>query len=214
MNRRIVLLGPPAAGKGTQAALIREHYGIPTVSTGAILRSEKTAGTELGEAAERFTREGRLFPDAIALQFVEKWIDQNGVEFVLDGFPRTLSQAEALFALLAKKAVTLGVVIAFEVTEETIRKRVLRRMVCEKCEYVESADVAARTDFRCPKCNGLLTRRKDDTLEALRNRMIEYRVRTEPLIEYYRRRGFLVQVESERAPKVVFRKVSEIVDRL
>ncbi len=215
MNRRIVLLGRPAAGKGTQAALIKKYYGIPTVSTGAVLRNEKAVGSRLGEEAYRFTRDGKLFPDEIALRLAEKWIDGNGNEFVLDGFPRTVPQADGLSALLAQKKLSLGVAIVLKIDEETVRRRVLQRRVCEECGLVVAVglDVPSAVS-QCPKCMGALIRREDDTLDAIENRIIEYRTSTEPLNEYYRQRGLLVTVDSVCAPEVVFRQVSEIVETL
>jgi adenylate kinase len=215
MNRRIVLLGPPAAGKGMQAALIHERYGLPIMSMGAVVRRETAIASDLGVEAGRYASKGRLFPDWIALGLVERWINRVGVEFVFDGFPRTLSQAEGLSKLLAGRNLSLGAAIVLVTNEETIRERVSRRMVCENCDLVVSVGVhVPSSDSKCPKCMGALKRREDDTPEALENRMIEYRARTEPLIEYYRQQKLLVKVDSEQTPEVVFRKVSEIVESI
>lgn len=213
MKRRIVLLGPPASGKGTQAALIEDRLGIPTVSTGEALRNEKAAGTKLGEEADRYTSQGRLVPDSIAIQVVGRWLEHHGHEFVFDGFPRSISQAEGLAALLCADSQSLDVVCFLRTSEETIQRRVLNRMVCESCGRTVSVGLhVERASSPCPSCRASLVRRSDDTLETLARRMEEYRTKTEPLIDYYRGRGLLETVDSEETPEVVFEEISQILE--
>ncbi|HEX5176898.1 MAG TPA: nucleoside monophosphate kinase, partial [Chthoniobacteraceae bacterium] len=157
MKRRIVLLGPPASGKGTQAEMLRNAYQLPIVSTGAILREEQRLGTQLGKEAAAITRTGGLLPDATILSLIRAWLAAHNSEFVFDGFPRTVNQARSLDALLAERGTPLELVIALEADLPTLQERVTRRLVCTQCRAVVSTglhvdDVSAP----CPVCGGTL----------------------------------------------------------
>lgn len=214
MNTRIVLLGPPASGKGTQAEMIRRKYAIETASLGAMLRKEKEAGTPLGIEADMLTRTGRFAPDIVILQLVQSWLEQQKDQFVFDGFPRTVSQAEAFAQLLSKRGTPLEAVIALDADLETIEKRILNRRVCSCCGavvavglHVESAGAA------CPHCSGQLVCRQDDTLETLRTRMEEYDEKSAPLIPFYEERGILNRVDATRSADSVFAEIVTILEK-
>src|SRR5207302_231700 len=190
VKTRIVLLGPPASGKGTQAEMIRAKYKIETPSVGAILREQAAARTEIGLAAESFTRDGRLVPDEMIVAVVETWLANHDGDFVFDGFPRTVGQAETLEVLLNKRLTPLELAISLDVGIDSIQDRVSRRMICGGCSLIVSIGWHVETaDSPCPRCGAALHRRKDDTIDALEQRMIEYREKSEPLISFYAERG-------------------------
>lgn len=213
MKRRIVFLGPPASGKGTQAELLTERYHLPVTSPGAILREERRAGTSRGIEAERLTSKGLLLPDELIVDLVRSWLSREDGQFVFDGFPRTLGQAEALEALLNERGTPLDVVIALEADIVTLQKRVARRIMCVNCgrSFSVGLHVAHPTD-PCPICGGTLARRSDDTPEALQIRLIEYHQKTEPLVAFYEQKGLLRRVNSSLQPEVVFEAIRAILE--
>ena len=195
MKNRIVFLGPPASGKGTQASLLAAAFGIPAASTGAILREEKARGSAIGNEADRWTSVGKLFPDELALRVVWKWIAGH-TRFILDGFPRTLGQAEAFDAGLAERALPLDAVYFLNLSDSLVRERMTSRLTCEACGAVFNEKfhhVTAATP--CPKCGGTLGRRADDTIEALESRLVQYREQTLPVVRHYRDRGLLQEID-------------------
>ena len=186
MKNRIVLLGPPATGKGTQAALLSAAFGLPAASTGAILRAEKTKGSAIGLEAENWTARGLLFPDELALRVVWQWIDKR-TRFLLDGFPRTLGQAESFDQGLDERGLPLDTVYLLDLPEETIRQRMVSRLTCLGCGAVYNESFhRINGDSPCPACGAALSRRSDDTTEALDQRMAQYREQTLPVAEHYR----------------------------
>jgi len=209
MKNRIVLLGPPATGKGTQAALLSATFGIPATSTGAMLRAEKARGSEIGLQAEQWTNRGLLFPDDLALQVVWQWINGRS-RFILDGFPRTLGQAEAFDRGLEERELPLDIVYLLDLPEETIRDRMCSRLTCGSCGavYNETFHKLHEGD-RCPTCGGNLSRRADDTHAALDQRMAQYREQTRPVIDYYRSRGVLREVDATPGREAVFQALYE-----
>ena len=213
MKTRIVLLGPPASGKGTQAEKIAAVFGIPTASTGAMLREEKAAETPLGLAADELTSKGQLLPDEIVIGMVKSWLKKNNGKFLFDGFPRTTGQACALDDLLCKAEKPLHVAISLDTSFETIAHRVTHRMVCSQCGASFSVGMHVRSeDDACPNCGGALKRRMDDDLEVLQMRMREYREKSEPLIEYYAARNLLRKIDANGTPDEVFAKISEVLN--
>lgn len=212
VKQRIVLLGPPASGKGTQAELIRAEFGIETPSIGAILREQKAAGTPLGRAAARFTEEGRLVPDEIILDLARTWLDAHDDAFVFDGFPRTVGQAEALEHLLNERGTPLEMAISLEADAETIRERVRRRLACGTCGVIVSAGLHVESAASpCTRCGGALARRADDTPETLEQRLVEYREKSEPLIAFYAGRGILASIAADGGPERVFAEVAAVL---
>lgn len=195
MKQRVVLLGPPASGKGTQAALLGATFAIPHTSTGEMLRRERAAGTSLGLEADSYTRRGLLFPDNLALKVVEQWIDGRE-RFLLDGFPRTVSQAQAFDHMLEERRLPLDVVYLLNLSDAEVRRRMLGRLTCEACGAVYNTQFHKITDASpCPKCSGHLARRTDDTEEALDHRLEQYHTLTAPVASHYSDLGLLKTID-------------------
>ncbi len=197
MSMKIILLGAPGAGKGTQAEAICSYFCIPSISTGEIIRGALKSGTELGKKAKAYLDLGELVPDEIVIQIVKERISQEDCKkgFVLDGFPRTIPQAEAL----DKMGVNIDKVLYLEVSDETIISRISGRRVCEKCgaTYHEVYN-RPKVDGKCDKCAGTLVQRKDDKIETVKARLKVYHEKTEPLKKYYKSQGKLVEVISQK----------------
>ena len=207
MINRIVLLGPPASGKGTQAALLSATFGIPAASTGAILREEKARGTDVGIEAERWTAQGELFPDELALRVVWKWLDDRH-RFILDGFPRTLGQAKSFDQDLEARSLPLDVVYLLNLSDALVRERMTSRLTCLSCASVFNEkfhDVTAGAP--CPRCGGELVRRADDTEEALDRRLAQYREYTLPVAHHYQSKGLLKEVDVTAGRDAVFNRL-------
>lgn len=213
MKSRVVLLGPPASGKGTQAALLSASFGIPHASTGAMLREENARGSEIGVEAECYTRDGRLFPDALAMKVVWRWLDDHG-RFILDGFPRTLGQAHSFDAGLKERKLPLDVVFLLELSEPAIRERLASRLTCSACGAVFSETFhQLAPENPCPRCGGKLDRRADDTPEALDERLVQYRELTLPVADHYRSRGLLKEIDVSPGRDAVFQILyNEIIE--
>ncbi len=207
MRNRIVLLGPPASGKGTQAALLSATFGIPAGSTGAMLREEKARGTQTGKEAERWTVEGKLFPDELALRVVWNWLDHRR-RFILDGFPRTLGQATSFDEDLKGRELPLDVVYLLTLSDALVRERVTTRLTCSRCSSVFNErfhNVSNTTP--CPKCGGELVRRNDDTEEALDRRLVQFRECTVPVAHHYKKKGLLKEVDVTAGRDAVFNRL-------
>ncbi len=192
----IILLGAPGAGKGTQAAVICEHLQIPTISTGNIIREALRTGTEMGLKAKAFIEAGKLVPDEVVIGIIEERLQNDDCKngFILDGFPRTIPQAEAL----DKMGVTIDKVIDIEVPDEVIVTRLSGRRVCEKCgRPYHLVDLKPRVEGVCDDCTGALIQRKDDHIDTVKARLEIYHAETEPLIDYYKAQGKLAVIEGQ-----------------
>ena len=213
MKRRIVLLGPPASGKGTIADRLQHDFGMAIVSPGSLLRAEKAAGTELGKEADDITSRGQLVGDSIVNSLVENWLGlQSDAGFVFDGYPRTIGQAHALDKMLNTRGTPLEQVILLEASNAELLRRVQSRATCVACGYIVRIGLHVQSvEDKCPRCGGVLTRRADDTAETLKNRLVEYREKTEPLVEHYEAQGLLARVRTEAAPEEVFREVTKLI---
>lgn len=209
MYRRLVLLGPPAAGKGTQAELLKEKFGFLAPSVGAMLREQKAAGTPAGLRAAEYFERGLLVPDEISIEVVRQWVSTTEGPWVMDGYPRTVRQADAFEAMLAERDTAIDLALLIEADEAVIRDRVMHRLVCQKCGGVFRAGmhVVAPTD-PCPRCGGVLGRRADDNVEALADRLSEYRTKTQPVIAWYQSRGILHRIDGNREIPLVFADVT------
>lgn len=211
-QRRLIFLGPPASGKGTQAALISRTYGIPTASTGAMLRKERLRDTEIGREVDRITRHGGLAPDPIVLDLVFGWLERHPNAYLFDGFPRTLSQAEQFDAELARRGLALDRVVLFELPDDLIAQRVLDRLTCEACGATFSASFHGVLEAGpCPVCPGALSRRRDDRPEALRKRMDEYRNLTFPVVSHYEEKELLVRVDAAAGRDALFHNLCRLI---
>lgn len=195
----IILLGPPGAGKGTQAQRIVRKHGLIQLSTGDMLRAVVAAGSDLGKEAKRVMDAGQLMPDELMIRMISERIEQPDCRggFILDGFPRTIPQAEALDRMLAEKGLELDSVIAMKVDEEALVRRITGRYTCANCGagYHDSFQ-RPEVDGVCDHCGGTeITRRADDNEETVRTRLEAYRAQTEPILPYYREKGILRSVD-------------------
>ena len=192
----IILLGAPGAGKGTQAAVICEHLSIPTISTGNIIREALKNGTEMGLKAKSFMDSGKLVPDEVVIGIIEERLKNDDCKngFILDGFPRTIPQAEAL----DKMGIVIDKAISIEVADEVIASRLSGRRVCEKCgRPYHIVDLKPKVDGVCDDCAGTLVQRKDDHIDTIKARLEIYHNETEPLKDYYQAQGKLFIVEGQ-----------------
>ncbi len=207
-NYRIILIGPPGVGKGTQSALLQERLGLRTLSSGEIFRREIDAETDLGRLANSYIKEGLLVPNGITIAMMEKRLrsdDTRKSGFVLDGFPRTMRQAIALNALLAEIEMPLTRVILLEVADEVVVGRLSGRIGCTKCgEIYHKTNKPPKREDLCDKCNGPLFVRGDDQPEAIRERLRIFHEQTAPVIDYYDELGLLHRVDAIQPPEVVY----------
>lgn len=211
----IVLLGPPGAGKGTQAERMVRRYGVPQISTGDIFRANLREGTPLGLEAKKYMEAGDLVPDEVTVKMVEDRLAKPDVAggFILDGFPRSIRQAEALDAYLEGEGARVDVVVNIEVDPEVLVPRLTGRRTCGACEaiYHTQSDPCCETG-ECAKCGGELQQRKDDNEETVRNRLAVYAGQTEPLVDYYRPTGRMAVVDGAKAPDEVFSDIEKAVE--
>ncbi len=209
----LVLLGPPGAGKGTQAQRLERDRGLVQLSTGDMLRAAVASGSELGRRAKAVMDSGALMPDDIMVRIIAERIGGIDTGFILDGFPRTPAQAMALDAMLAEKGLGLDAVIEIQVDEETLIERIAGRYSCAKCGagYHDKFQRPER-DGVCDRCGGSeFVRRSDDTAEAMRTRLEAYRRQTEPILPYYRDKGILKAVDGMAEIDGVTRQIEGIL---
>lgn len=211
---KIIMLGAPGAGKGTQAKKIADKYQIPHISTGDIFRANIKEGTELGKKAKSYMDQGQLVPDELTLELIMDRFQnpdcKNG--YVLDGFPRTIPQAEALTEALAKKGDTIDYAINVEVPDENIINRMGGRRACLACGSTYHIVYApTRVDGICDRCGEKLVLRDDDKPETVKNRLNVYHNQTQPLIEYYTRQGKLAEVDGTQSMEDVFNAIVKIL---
>jgi adenylate kinase len=199
LSVRVAFLGPPGAGKGTQARDLAQEWRVLHLATGDMLREAVAAGSPLGREAKTYMDQGALVPDDVIIRMMaERLGDAAGRGFILDGFPRTIAQAEALARLLKDLGQTLDTVVYFDVSEPELLRRLTGRRVCRKCghTYHLTSNPPKRPGV-CDACGGELYQRDDDTEATVRNRLEVYRRQTAPLLDYYRQRNLLVTVSGE-----------------
>ena len=204
---RVVFLGAPGVGKGTQADRIAAQYQVAKISTGDLLREAVRNQTTLGLEAKSYMDQGKLVPDAVVIGLVkEKLTDPSCAKgFILDGFPRTVPQAEALGVALASKGIALSRVVNFQVAREDIVKRLSGRRSCSKCQATYHVDFAPpKVAGICDRCGEALVQRSDDRRDAIEMRLRVYDEQTAPLVQYYQERGLLFQLDGSGAVDVVF----------
>ena len=200
---RLVLVGPPGAGKGTQAAFLAAHYSIPHISTGDIFRANLKASTPLGLQAKGYMDAGQLVPDEVTNEMVKDRLthDDTANGFLLDGFPRNTVQAEVLRAFLAEKRTPLDAVLELAIENEIIIKRLSSRLTCKACGAPATPDATA-----CSACGGGLYQREDDKEEVIAKRLAVYEEQTAPIVHFYRTEGLLITISADG-------EVAEITDR-
>lgn len=211
---RLVFLGAPGAGKGTQAVRVAEAEGIAHVSTGDMFRQAVREGTPLGQQVKRYLDQGQLVPDEVTIALVRERLSRPDCRpgFLLDGFPRTVAQAQALDRLLDEIGAPLDCVVELEVPEEELVRRLSGRRVCSTCgENYNIYSHPSQVEGRCDRCGGALIQRSDDSEETVRRRLEVYRAQTLPLSDYYRGQGKLRAVDGNQPPDAVATAIREAV---
>ncbi|MGW1073654.1 adenylate kinase [Streptomyces sp. NPDC002537] len=207
---RIVLVGPPGAGKGTQAAYLAKNLSIPHISTGDLFRANISQGTPLGQKAQEYMRAGQLVPDSVTISMAEDRMDQEDAAggFLLDGFPRNVGQAEALDTYLKGKDLALDAVLDLEVPEDEVVKRIAGRRICrnDSSHVFHVVYNQPKAEGVCDACGGELYQRDDDREDTVRKRLEVYHTETEPIIDYYKAQGLVVTIPA-------LGKVTEVTER-
>ena len=212
---RLVLLGPPGAGKGTQASAIIKKYNIPHISTGDIFRANIKQGTELGKRAKEYMDKGLLVPDDLVVSIVKDRITEEDCKdgFLLDGFPRTVNQGEALDDELSQLNLKLDKVINIDVEKEVLIERAIGRRICKDCgaTYHIKFNLPKKEGF-CDDCGGRLYQRDDDTQETVEKRIEVYQKQTKPLIDYYTEKGLILNVDGTKPINELFEEIVQALE--
>jgi len=207
----LVFLGPPGAGKGTQAKLLSQRMGFLHLSTGDLLREAVKNQTPLGKKAKEYMDRGELVPDGLIVQLIEETMPKGG-NVILDGFPRTVNQALALEEMLKGKGEKISKVLFFDVPDEVIIDRLSGRRVCSKCGAVYHVKYnPPKVEGVCDLCGGSLVQRDDDREEVVKKRLEVYRKQTQPLIEFYQDRGIIYRLDAEKGVEELFKEVKGLV---
>ena len=217
INMKIILLGPPGAGKGTQAANIVETYGVPHISTGDIFRKNIKEGTELGKKAQEYINQGKLVPDELTCGLVASRISEDDCKdgFMLDGFPRNIFQAEYLNKYLTENNVALDKVINIEVDSELLIERACGRRICKNCGAIyHIKNSPSKVEGICDVCGNATVQRPDDTLEQLQVRLKEHTTNTEPVLDYYREKGLVQDFEASRPADEVWLEIKQAIEAI
>ena len=206
----LIFLGAPGAGKGTLAAQLSKEYGIPQISTGDIFRAAVKEGSELGRKVQGIMEKGELVPDSLTVELVEERLAQADAQngYILDGFPRTIAQADALASFQK-----IDMAINFNTSDEVVIRRLSGRRVCRSCGAIYQVEnMPPKVKGKCDKCGGELYTRDDDTIESIKNRLRVYKDQTEPLIEYYRSKGLLRDIDSSTSPEESFSQIKNLLE--
>src|SRR4030065_1361820 len=212
---RLVLLGAPGAGKGTQAKILIEKYNVPQMSTGDLLRAAVAAGTNLGKEAKSYMDKGELVPDSVVLGMVEERLKQDDCKkgYILDGFPRNTAQAEALDKILASLNMSLTGALSVDVPKDDLMKRLTGRRTCKGCGQMYNVYFSPpKKNGVCDKCGGELFHRDDDKEETIKRRIDVYDAQTAPLISYYKKSGILKSVIGVGSIDEIFKKVCSVLN--
>ena len=207
----IILLGPPGTGKGTMAKKIAQQYKLPHISTGDMFREHLKKETALGKQAKTFMDSGKLVPDEITISMLKDRIKQKDCKkgFVLDGFPRTIPQADAL----SKSTITIDHVLNFTAPEKIILQRIGGRLTCRTCGMMfHEFNIPPKVSGKCDKEGGELYKRDDQKPEVVKQRLATYKKETAPLIEYYKKKGLLQDIDASGSPEEIFEQIRSILD--
>lgn len=210
----LILMGPPGAGKGTQADMIKAAYPVPHISTGDMFREAVQQGTAMGLKAKSYMEQGQLVPDEVTIGIVEERLAQPDCQqgFLLDGFPRTIVQAEALDQVMKKLGGRIEAAINIAVPDEVLIQRTTGRVSCAACKTVYHTVFSPPAQAGvCDKCGGKLLQRSDDQEETARRRLEVYHQQTSPLLGYYQQRGILYSIDGDRAANQVFADIQEVL---
>jgi adenylate kinase len=208
---KLIFLGPPGAGKGTLAAAVSKEYGIPQISTGDIFRDAIKRETELGKKVKEIVGRGDLVPDELTVSLVRERLDQPDAAggYILDGFPRTIPQAEALDGFQSMDAV-----VNFAISDSIVIERLSGREICKSCGAIYHVkNMPSKVKGVCDKCGGPLYTRPDDTLESITNRLDVYKKQTEPLIKYYRKKKLLRDIDSSKSPEATLVQIRKVLGK-
>lgn len=214
MSAKLILFGPPGAGKGTQAKLLSEKFALPHISTGDILRGEVKNNTELGQKAKEYMNSGKLVPDTLVTEIVKKRMSEGDVKggFILDGYPRTKSQAQALDEILNKQ---IDKAVYLHTTEKVVIQRLTGRRVCPKCgTNYHMKNMPPKKDMLCDTCQVELFQRPDDNEETVRNRLNVYLKEATPVLDYYKDQQKLEDISGDMDSQEVFEVISKIISAL
>ncbi len=214
--KNIMFIAPPAAGKGTQAELVVQKYGLPHISTGDILREISKEDSELGNYVFETLASGKLVKDEITYQLIENRLAKDDCKngYIIDGFPRNIEQAIEYDKIIKKLGYDIGNVILINIDEKTLEKRITGRRICENCKAIYNINDEAsspKVESICDNCGGKLYQRNDDNLESFKTRYQMYKEKTEPIIEYYRDKKVLKEVNGEDTVENVFKKIDKII---
>lgn len=213
---RLVLLGAPGAGKGTQAKKLIEKYGNPQISTGDILRKAVSDGTSLGKEAKSYMDKGELVPDKVVIGLIEERLGQNDTKkgYILDGFPRNTAQAETLDRMLNDLGMPLDLALSVDVPKEDLLKRLTGRRTCNNCQQMYNVYYSPpKKNGICDKCGSELFQRDDDKEETIRKRLDVYESQTSPLIDYYKKKGMLKSISGTGSIEEIFSKVCAAISK-
>jgi adenylate kinase len=206
----LIFLGAPGAGKGTLATQLSKEYDIPQISTGDIFRAAVKQGSGLGKKVQGIMEKGELVPDSLTVELVEERLAQRDARngYILDGFPRTIAQADALASFQK-----IDMVINFNTSDDVVIRRLSGRRVCRSCGAIYHVENMPPTvEGKCDKCDGELYTRDDDTIESIKNRLRVYKDQTEPLIAYYRDKAVLRDIDSSMSPEDSFSQIMSLLD--
>ena len=210
----ILFLGAPGCGKGTQSKILIKEYGIPQISTGDLLRDEIKTGSELGRELQEIMSSGKFVSDELVLSLVSKKITQDECKpgFILDGYPRNISQAKSLDGLFIEKNINLEYVFLIDVPFETLIERCTGRLLCDSCDYIGNMDRGENIGDTCHKCDkGKLYQRKDDAEETVKNRLNVYQEQTAPIIDFYQSKGILHKMIGGNDPAELSNKIASVL---
>jgi adenylate kinase len=216
-NLNLIFLGPPGAGKGTQAKMIVDKYSIPQISTGDLMRAAISSGSSIGEKVKSYMASGALVPDDLVVDILLDRLAGDDCKdgFILDGFPRTVGQAESLEKALLKKNMPLSGVVAMMVPDDVLADRLTARRICSGCSTSYHLEyLRPKVDGKCDRCGGELYQRKDDSEEVIRNRLRVYHEQTSPLIDFYQKKKKLYTVDGNKKIEMIFQEICDIIDRL
>ena len=210
---KILFLGAPGCGKGTQSKKIIKKYNIPQISTGDLLREEIKSGSEIGEEIKNIMSTGQFVSDDLVVSLVSKKIDSQECEngFILDGFPRNISQANNLDRMFEEKNLCLDHVILIDVPEEDLVARCTGRLLCDTCDYIGNTDKGEKVGDKCPVAEGTLYQRDDDKEETVRNRLKVYHEQTSPIIDFYEKKGILNKFVGGNDPDALASKIEAVL---